>query len=69
MTVNKWFTPPARAHGNASHHHTHGQGMCGGHWEHLGPFPYAVFMLLFTCAANHDGGSAVRTDEECCSAW
>ena len=47
MTVKKWFTPPARAHGNASHHHTHGQGMCGDHWEHLGPIPYAVRGVVF----------------------
>ena len=32
---------------HASHHHTHGQGMCGDHWEHLGPIPYAVRGVVF----------------------
>ena len=47
MTMKKWFTSLEQAHGNASHHHTHGQGMCGDHWEHLGPFP-----MLFHCGVH-----------------
>ena len=54
MTVKKWFTPPARAHGNASATgpYTRGQGMCGDHWEHLGQFPHAVHGVVHNVVNN-----------------
>ena len=35
MTVKKLFTPPARAHGNASHHHTSAPTIFSNPYSHI----------------------------------